>query len=296
MDTTAANEFTPLRSLGDPPRFVPPSLRLGLLFGGFYNQFGWFFFGFGMIFYWVFVTNADFDSLYFLGELETAPGVVTSVETLDFEVNDRKVRKVGYKFTVGGDERQGESYSTAGNHAVGGKVTIEFPAGNPDRSRIEDGMGAPMPIWCAFVVIFPVIGMIFFTVGFRRGRQAGRLLAEGEPSVGKLIDQETTQTRINDRPVVKFHYEFPAADGNIYAATASTHRVETLANEQQPLLYNPANPGDATLLAHLPFKPDVDELGQIKPPRLRRLFWTMLIPTASILGHGGVAIGRLFSL
>lgn len=295
MEPTTADEFAPLATLSEPPRHVPPSLRLGLLFGGFSNQFGWFFFGFGMIFYWLFAANADFESVYFLGELETARGVVTSVETLNFEVNERKVQKIGYKFTVRGVEREGVSYSTSGSHTVGRDATIEYPAGNPDRSRIKGGTTAPMPIWCLFVVIFPAVGMIFFTIGFRHGRKVGRLLADGVASLGKLVDQETTATKINNRPVIKFHYEFPAADGNIYAATASTHLTETLADPQQPLLYDPANPGDATLLAHLPCRPQVDELGQFKPLALGRLFWTMLIPTASFLGHGGVAIWRLVS-
>lgn len=271
------------------------SLRLGLMFGGFFNQFGWLFFGFGMIFYWIFATQADFESLYFHGELETARGVVTSVRTLNYKVNERSVREVGYKFTVAGVERQGVSYATHGNYSTGRRTTIEYPAGNPERSRIQGAASAPMPIWCLFVVIFPLVGMIFFTVGFRQGRRVGRLLRDGEASIGTLVGQETTSTRINNRPVVRFHYEFPAADGNIYTATASTHCVETLAGERQPLLYDPANPGEATLLAHLPSKPEVDEMGQIMPLGLRRLLLVLLIPTASVVGHGGVAIWRLVS-
>ena len=33
-----------------PPRDVPLTVRLQVLFGGFLNQFGWLFFGFGMVF------------------------------------------------------------------------------------------------------------------------------------------------------------------------------------------------------------------------------------------------------
>ncbi len=293
MDATTVEEFAPLRTLTDPPRHVPPSLRLGLMFGGFLNQFGWFFFGFGMIFYWVFAANADFESLYFLGELETARGVVTSVETLNIEVNDRTVRKIGYKFTVAAVKRDGVSYSTTDNHSVGGKTTIEYPLGDPDRSRIKGGTSSPLPIWGIFVVIFPLVGMIFFTIGFRRGRRVCRLLVEGTPAAGELVGREKTDTEINNRPVIRFHYEFPANDGNIYAATASTHNVDTLADERQPLLYDPRNPGDATLLAHLPCRPQVDELGQLLPLTFRRILLVMFIPAVSIVGHGGVALWRL---
>ncbi len=63
-----ADSTTP-RPFPDPPRHVPRSLRLGMLLGGFFNQLGWFIFGFGMIFYWIFVVQADFASVYFYDEL-----------------------------------------------------------------------------------------------------------------------------------------------------------------------------------------------------------------------------------
>jgi hypothetical protein len=115
------------------------------------------------------------------------------------------------------------------------------------------------------------------------------------PSVGTRIREEATNVRINNRTVMKYFYEFPAEDGNVYEAMASTPQTDTLVAKEQPLLYNPANPGDATLVAHLPFRPKVDELGQFKPVSLGRLMLTMLLPTATILGHGGFAIWRLAS-
>lgn len=286
----------PLALLPQPPRFVPVSLRLGLWFGGFYNQFGWLFFGFGMIFYWVFAANADYESIYFFAsDVETAPGVVAATEKLSFKVNKRSVHRVDYRFTVGGVERSGTSYTTDGGLGPKSKTTIEYPAGNPDVSRIRGAGSAPMPIWVLFVTIFPLVGLIFMSVGFRRGRGAARLLADGMPAVGTRVREEATNVKINNRTVMKYFYEFPAADGNVYEATASTHLTETLAAAQQPLLYNPANPGDATLLAHLPYRPQVDELGQVQPVKLRRLFWTLLLPTVSTLGHGSVVLWRLVS-
>lgn len=284
----------PPAPLPQPPRFVPASLRLGLWFGGFYNQFGWFFFGFGMIFYWVFAANADFESIYFyVSDVETAPGVVAETEVLNYKVNKKSVHRIDYRFTVAGVERRGTSYTTDSNFGAGAKATIEYPAGNPDVSRIQGAGSAPMPIWALFVVIFPMIGLIFMSVGFRRGRNAARLLADGIPAVGSRVREEITNVKINNRPVIKYFYEFSAGDGNIYEASASTHLPETLAASEQQLLYNPANPGDATLLAHLPYRPEVDDLGQLQPVKLRRLFWTLLLPTVSTIGHGGVALWRL---
>jgi hypothetical protein len=292
-DSPAEPSLVPLPQ---PPRFVPASLRLGLWFGGFSNQLGWFFFGFGMIFYWIFATQADYESIYFyFSDVETAQGVVTAAEKLNIKVNERSVYRVDYRVTVGGVERRGTSYTTDSNLGPGTKATIEYPTGNPDVSRIAGAGGAPMPIWILFVTIFPLIGLAFLTFGIRAGRKAARLLADGMPAVGTCVREDRTNVTINNRPVMKYVYEFAAADGNVYEATASTHVTETLAAREQQLLYNPTNPGDATLLAHLPYRPQFDELGQFQPVKLRRLFSTMVLPMVSTIGHGGYAIWRLAS-
>jgi hypothetical protein len=292
---SVASDTIPPRPFPDPPRHVPLSLRLGMLFGGFHNVFGWFFFGFGMIFYWVFAAQADFESFYFTGDLTQVRGRVTAAEKMNYKVNKKSVYGIEYEFQSNGQTYRGKSFSTGVDYQAGRSVTIEHPTGTPERSRIEGTRNAPMPIWCVFVAIFPLVGLLFFTYGFRHGRKVCRLLAVGESSMATLVNQEPTNTTINKRRVIRFHYEFPAADHNIYAATASTHHVETLANEQQPLLYDPANPGDATLIAHLPNKPEIDENGQLKPLAGSTLFWTLFLPTVSLVGHGGYALWRLAS-
>ena len=50
-------------NLSDPPRDVPMLVKLRLLCGGFNNQLGWLFFGFGMIFAWAFIGQADLTQL-----------------------------------------------------------------------------------------------------------------------------------------------------------------------------------------------------------------------------------------
>jgi hypothetical protein len=42
-----------------PPRAVPLSTRLVVLFGGVFSGVGWFFFAFGMIFAWIFADKGD---------------------------------------------------------------------------------------------------------------------------------------------------------------------------------------------------------------------------------------------
>src|SRR5262245_20404942 len=93
------NSMQPLPvMLAPPPRRVPLSLALVNLFHGF-AQIGWFIFGFGMIFAWAFVGNADFSSLTFRGEHPRATGHVTRVESTGSSENRRQVIANHYEFS-----------------------------------------------------------------------------------------------------------------------------------------------------------------------------------------------------
>lgn len=121
-------------NIAGPPRPVPLLVRLRVLFGGFINQFGWFFFGFGLIFVWAFTLKADLTSWYvFRGRLENAEGVITTSRKTNMSVGGSKhsdgmpVYGHSYRF-VGPDgiEYKGISYQTGGGLREGQKVTIEL--------------------------------------------------------------------------------------------------------------------------------------------------------------------------
>ena len=126
-------EYSPYRNnLTGPPRSVPLAVRLRLLLGGFLNQFGWLFFGFGMIFVWVFVVDQDLTGWYvFRGTLESAEGITTRCEETNATINERPVYAIHYEFNVDDDQYAGVSYSTGKRMADEKLVTVEFPAGNP---------------------------------------------------------------------------------------------------------------------------------------------------------------------
>ncbi|MHC5083366.1 MAG: DUF3592 domain-containing protein, partial [Planctomycetota bacterium] len=85
--------------LGAPPRHVPFLLKLNLLFGGFLSQFGWIFFGFGLVFVWLFTLNSDLTGWYvFSRDLQTAQGVITSSAETNMSVNETRVYQHHYRF------------------------------------------------------------------------------------------------------------------------------------------------------------------------------------------------------
>src|ERR1041385_642528 len=166
------------------PRAVPLSTRLVVLFGGVLAPFGWFFFGFGMVFVWIFAGNADWSSLIsFHGQLETATGKLTSSEQTHFTEGGSKhsrgtpVYAYHYKFNFGGADYEGVSYRTGGGSREGASVTVEFPAGDPACSRIRGMRRAPFGLVVAFVFLFPAVGLAVVLPGLWSGWKSVRLLA-----------------------------------------------------------------------------------------------------------------------
>jgi len=280
--------------LTGPPRDLPLLVRARLLTGGFMNQFGWAFFGFGMIFVWVFVAEADLTGWITFGcELETAQGVATGRKETSLHINDSPVYLTRYRFTVDDKQYEGTSYATGRSHEKGEAVTVEFPVGNPSRSRIRGMRTKPMVAWCLFILIFPAVGICCIIPGTRRGLKALRLLKRGIPAEGRLVDKARTTTRINDDWVYRYTFEFSDDGGRTHRAIAKTHLTYLLEDgELEPLLYDPMNPEHAILIDHLPGAPRIDEMGQIRNSGLFATLRSMFLPMVAILGHGTYAIMR----
>ncbi len=296
-DSSSFGRFT----LAGPPRSVPLLVRLRLLFGGFVNQFGWLFFGFGMIFVWVFGFNTDPTAwLDFRGDLEEIQGVIVRCEDTGASEGGSKHSKGTpifahrYKFEAAGQTYEGVSYSVGNQSEAGKKVTVEFPPGRPARSRIKGMRTAMFPAFLLFVLLFPFVGLCSMLAGFLKGRRAVRLLANGEQAFGVLKSKKPTNTKINNRRVYKLTFEFTDQVGQTREATAKTHETERLQDDaEEPLLYDPIRPSYSTMLDHLPGAPRLDEMGQIQTKSAIGSLLVLIVPTASIVGHGLYLLLRL---
>jgi hypothetical protein len=274
--------------LSPPPRSVPLSVRLRVLFGGFSNQFGWLFVGFGMIFVWVFTLNADFASpLLFLLPTQTTVGVVEGVERTNASENDVTVYSVDYVFfDRSGAQHRDTSYST-GNPAIGSRVTVEYLSMRASISRVMGMRRAPFGPFAAFAMLFPLIGLAFLSSGLKQGLRANRLLAKGRIAHGTLISSQPTGATINNRPVIKLTFAFKSYEGTEWHAIAKTHQPEDLRDEQEePLLYDPHLPSEAVLLDDLPGSTTFDPSGQLEPAGIWETARTLILPALTVLGHG----------
>lgn len=294
-------EGIPTFDLAGPPRHVPLTVKLRVLFGGFSNQFGWLFFGFGMVFVWIFLPRADFSFLTFRGEIKTTKGQITACKDTNFSEGGSKHSKgrpvyaYHYAYTdEAGTEHEGVSYSTAGKKEVGRPMDVEYLADEPATSRIKGMRRAPMPPFVLFVLVFPIVGWCFIMVGFRKGLKGINLLVGGTQGRGTLKDKQPTNTRVNKQTVYKYTFEFEADDGLTYTVTARTHETAKFEDEEEePLLYDPLVPLRAVLMDDLPGQPRIDENGHFQAGGAVGTVVRLFVPLASILGHGGWALWTL---
>jgi hypothetical protein len=268
------------------PRKVPGAVRRGVLLGAGITQVGWAMFGFGMIFFWGFTLQSDLGSLLrFRGELETAQGTIMDVRSTNASINERRVHANDYRFRAAdGAEHGGTSYSTR-VYKAGAKVTIEHPAGRPEISRIVGQRAAIFPAPVGLVGLIPAVGLLLIVLGMRSGMNRNWLLANGRLAPGVLRSREATGATVNKRPVYKLTFDFQAANGRTFQAVARTHLVENLMDEAEELvLYDPRQPGRATLVDGLPMKVQFDERGVIVGHgRSARL--ALILPVLVIGGH-----------
>ncbi|MBI3927534.1 MAG: DUF3592 domain-containing protein [Armatimonadetes bacterium] len=272
-----------------PPRATPLNLRLQLLFGGFMNQFGWLFFGFGMIFVWALGWNADLKAwTHFNGSLTTAEGVCLGSEETSAEINEEPVYAYYYRFEHEGQHYEYVSYTSDDTLTEGQAVTVEFQAQDPTVSRIRGMRSAQFPPWALLLVaVFPLVGLGFIIAGIRHGLQAIRLLSTGLLGYGRLMQQEATGMSVNEQPVYQLVFEFKAVDGRTYEARSQTHEPhELMDEEEEALLYSPSNPFDAVLLDGLPGRPTMVS-GGFRARSPGSALSVLVLPGLALLVHGG---------
>jgi hypothetical protein len=256
---------------------------------------GWFFFGFGLIFVWVFGLNSDVTSFfYFLRTVETTRGVITASSKTGASEGGSDTSQGTpiyanyYTFSASdGRDYQGVSYATGRQLQVNRSITIEYIKGNPSISRIKGMRRAIFGPFGLISFIFPIIGFFVIYDGLKKGFKASRLLKHGRIGVGKLKSKIPTNTKINEQRVYRLTFEFSPDEGGTYDVVSKTHLVDALEDdEQEKLLYDSYKPSYAVMFDSLPGSPRIDELGGIRTRSVLRSMVYLVIPLATIISHG----------
>jgi hypothetical protein len=278
-----------------PPRRVPMTLIVTNLFNAL-SQIGWALLGFGGIFFWVFAMNADFSFVTFRGEMNRIAGEVLQIEKTNASEGGSKnspgtpVYRTHYAYSVAGQRLTGTSYSTGHHPEVGQQVDVEYIKGKPAESRIQGMRRKLFGAGAGFVVIFPLVGLGLAWGGLRLGLKRNHLLRDGLVAMGTLVDKRATATQVNKQTVYELTFEFTARDGQRHRAKVRSHQPQRLEDEaQEPLLYDPANPGKAYLLDEAPSRPVIDPNGELEG-RGNRALLALILPAIVIIGHGLAAL------
>jgi hypothetical protein len=221
----------------------------------------------GMLSVWVFVGDIRPVDAWRLARSETtAQATVTGVAETAGTEND--VRVYEYRFTFSTPDEQtvvGRCYSTGQLWSIGDRVTVQYVPGEPSVARLEGARLSTFSPWVLFVLLFPIVGAVLFTITTVRGLRQVTLLRHGEVAAARTIFEQATNTYVNDEQVMKYTYEFQGLDGQVYSGSARALRRAEIGDEaEEPVLYLESSPRLSTLVDALPLRYtlDVDESGQ----------------------------------
>ncbi|MBW8864931.1 MAG: hypothetical protein JF609_08425 [Verrucomicrobia bacterium] len=253
-----------------PPRTVPLSTKLVVLFGGPLGMIGWLLGGFGMIFAILFVGNADFaSSFYFRGALESTQGtVIECVDTHASEGGSRHshgtpIYAYHYTFFAIGNTYTNISYRTGRNLNEKHAVTVEFPTGHPEHSRIQGMRTAVFDPEVCFVLIFPAIGLGLAGYALCTGLKNISLLTNGEMASARCASKEITNMRVNRKTVYKVWFDFVDRTGAYQKTFMRTTEPESFEDGSfKTVLYDTARPSRSIILQSLN-KITLNEQGQV---------------------------------
>jgi hypothetical protein len=136
------------------------------------------------------------------------------------------------------------------------------------------------------LLVLPVGGVALLLASVVRGLGRVRLLREGEPAKGRLVDKRPTSARVNKQPVVEYVFAFSTRQGVKAQTSVKTHQPAALLDSaDEPLFYDPVNPSRAVLLGGLPGDPRVDDNGDFTAPAsaFALLLWPALAVGALVL-------------
>jgi hypothetical protein len=287
------------------------------------SQFGWAFFGFGMIFFWAIAAQSEtFTGWKFLGTLATTTGTVTSIEatgsTESYGKNalELQVYVVNFVFTPAGSTTPlgNFSYVTGTPPATGTAVMVEYQADHPQHARIQGMRSALYGADGIFAILVPLPGLCIVLWLLICGLRNIRLLHIGATAVGMLVSAEMTSgTGANAE--YRTTFQFTATDGRpfharmencrpkaawierCYAGNAGALAVAGMRSAPAPghtpgefteaIFYDPLRPANNLVLAELGPRARVDDHGKIHWYNPAMGILSTVIPLFVLLVNGG---------
>jgi hypothetical protein len=248
-------------------------------------QIGWFLLGFGSIFFWQLVMQADYSAITDRSAVAHTRGVVTGVEETGEKESKKRVMANHYRFSVNDRAFTGTSYTTGNQVTPGSAVDVEYSPEDPSRSKIAGMRRKKFSAVVAAMTLIPLGGLFVLIRAMRGGARRAALLRDGILTTGKLEDTRATNMSYNRRRVYVLTFGFTARDGRKHSARVRTSDPSRWDDgAAKAVLYDPGNPDRAFLLDELPSRPELDDMGELRPRRARAMA-TLILPFIVIIGN-----------
>jgi hypothetical protein len=266
--------------LPPPPRTLPVSLQILILLSGIATVVGWVVLGVGLVFATLFTRHAE--PLFgdpFDGPSTSMRGTVVDVRDTAIKIDKSRVLAVHFELPRTEPAARGISYTTLPSPAIGSEVEIEISRTEPTATRIRGMRTHPMPALMQLLMLLPIAGAVVVLLAMRTNLARMRLLQRGEVATGTLVDQQATNTKVNNQRVYRLTFRFVDRNQRERLAVARTHRIARLTDEPgETVLHDPD--GDAALLLDsLPVPVEVDGQGQLQAPPFGSLAVVLIAPS-----------------
>ena len=277
-----------------PPRQIDIFTQATIIFGGILNQIGWFFVGFGMLFFWLAFSFSGFESIFqSTSSWEEIEGTIDKISATNTTVNNQPVYEYNYYFRVKGQTYAGQSFTNGMQFNEQEKVSVLFNFNNPELSVIKGAKRTELSPWILlFLLIFPLVGVILVSIQTRSNLKNLNLLKIGDSTKAEMINKESTggSVTINNKryPIYKYTFEFFYKDnikeGN-YKAICKTHLSELVEDEEREIvLFDRYDPKINSIYDAIPNAPEIDLDGAISKSDPVKVFG-LIIPGLTIIGN-----------
>ncbi|MFE5324540.1 DUF3592 domain-containing protein [Paenibacillus sp. NPDC056579] len=260
-------------------RTISFQTKISLLFGRVIYLLGWIFLFIGLLLSILITPKIDMSIIHFRGESIEVSGQVTSVLPTNASINRAKIYAVNHQFTIQtGETISGTSYAADTIFRAGDNVSIHYPAGKPEYSRIIGARGNMFPLDLIFVYLFPIAGALFTYFCLRQYIRSVPLLTKGVLAKGTLISKEETILSENKKPVYKLTFQYKDMDGNIHQASVHTSLPEMLEDDhEEALVYDSNRPGNSLMIDSIAGETTIDDHIVHTKPRLHVIIYTWIV-------------------
>ncbi len=142
----------------------------------------------------------------------------------------------------------------------------EYNTNKPHVARIIGSKSAPYAAWVGVLVSIFALAILFWVIiNYRKNSQLLDLLMFGIYTRGKYQSHITTNTSINDSPVVIYKFGFRAQDGKQYSTKGKTHQYHLVEDEEtEAILYQANNPKKAIICDIYTYMPKLAQSGELE--------------------------------